>query len=219
MAQEQERLTMRVTVIGSGNVGSAIARAAKNAGMEVTVADIAAGKLEALAEELGIDTSTELAKASSAADIIALAVPFAAVADVASELADIVAGKIVIDATNPIGGEGPVNLERSGAETIQDLLPGARVVKAFNTVFAGNQDTAEVDGVQLDGFVASDDGDAKAEVSRFLEQVGFRVIDSGPLAAARYLEAMAILNISLNAANKWPWRTGWKLVGPMQISA
>ncbi len=210
---------MRVTVIGSGNVGSAIARAATNAGLEVTVADIAAGKLEALPEELGIDTSTDLAKASSAADIIALAVPYAAVAGVASQLADIVAGKIVIDATNPIGGEGPVNLERSGAETIQDLLPGARVVKAFNTVFAGNQDTAEVDGVQLDGFVASDDGDAKAEVSRFLEQVGFRVIDCGPLAAARYLEAMAILNISLNAANKWPWRTGWKLVGPMPTSA
>jgi predicted dinucleotide-binding enzyme len=149
--------------------------------------------------------------------MVALAVPYGAVSDVASQLADSVAGKIVIDATNPLASDssGLATVERSGAELLQEELPAARVVKAFNTVFAANQDKAEVDGVQLDGFVASDDSAAKAAVSRFLEQIGYRVIDAGPLRAARYLEAMAFLNISLNAANGWPWRTGWKLIGPM----
>jgi predicted dinucleotide-binding enzyme len=208
---------VRISVIGSGNVGSAIARAAKRTGHEVTVAAVDAGELEALGKKLGVATTTDVASAGSHAEIVALAVPYGAVSDVASQLADSVAGKIVIDATNPLASDssGLATVERSDAELLQEELPDARVVKAFNTVFAANQDKAEVDGVQLDGFVASDDSAAKAVVSRFLEQIGYRVIDAGPLRAARYLEAMAFLNISLNAANGWPWRTGWKLIGPM----
>jgi predicted dinucleotide-binding enzyme len=209
--------TVRISVIGSGNVGSAIARAAKRTGHDVTVAAVDAGELEALGKKLGVATTTDVASAGGHAEIVALAVPYGAVGDVASQLVDSVAGKIVIDATNPLASDSSslATVERSGAELLQEELPAARVVKAFNTVFAANQDKAEVDGVQLDGFVASDDSAAKAVVSRFLEQIGYRVIDAGPLRAARYLEAMAFLNISLNAANGWPWRTGWKLIGPM----
>lgn len=60
-----------------------------------------------------------------------------------------------------------------------------------------------VDGVQLDGFVAGDDADAKKRVIRLLEEIGYRPIDVGPLSTARYLEGMGFLNISLNAANGW----------------
>jgi 8-hydroxy-5-deazaflavin:NADPH oxidoreductase len=122
----------------------------------------------------------------------------------------------VIDATNPLAADlsglvtdgGP-----AGAERVQSAAPEARVVKAFNTVFAGNQAVADVDGTRLDGFVAGDDDGAKQVVSELLEAVGYRVIDVGGLSAARYLEGMAYLNIALNAFNDLPWESGWKLVG------
>lgn len=88
-------------------------------------------------------------------------------------------------------------------------------MKAFNTVLAVNQADPVVDGVQLDGFVAGDDVDAKKTVIELLEQIGYRPIDVGPLSASRYLEAMAFLNIRLNAVNGWSWRSAWKLVGPL----
>ncbi len=209
---------MKIAIIGSGNVGSAIARAAKQADHDVTVADVASENLASLSEQLGIATTPSNADAAREADTVVLAVPFAATKDVAAEIADVVRGKIVIDVTNPLkddysglATEGDV----SGAELLQAQLPGAKVVKAFNTVFAANQDTGEVEGVQLDGFVAGDDVDAKKQVLYLLEEIGFRPIDAGPLSTARYLEAMAFLNISLNAANGWSWQTGWKLVGPI----
>ena len=207
---------MKVAIIGSGNVGSALARAAKKTGHDVVVADVAAESLKALADAVGVDTTASSREAVQLADAVVLAVPFGAVASVVSDIADEVADKIVIDVTNPLTDDysGLVTEGTSGAELVQQLLPRARVVKAFNTVLAANQDRAEVDGVQLDGFVAGDDADAKKQVSYLLEEIGYRAIDVGPLAAAGYLEAMAFLNISLNASNGWSWRTGWKLVGP-----
>ena len=207
---------MKVAIIGSGNVGSAVARAAKNTGHEVVVAGDSADSLKTLGEALGVETTASSSDAVKSADAVVLAVPFGAVEAVATDIAENVTDKIVIDVTNPLKADssGLATDGTSGAELVQQLLPRARVVKAFNTVFAANQDTAEIDGTQLDGFVAGDDADAKKQVSYLLEEVGYRVIDVGPLAAARYLEGMAFLNISLNAGNDWSWQTGWKLVGP-----
>jgi predicted dinucleotide-binding enzyme len=148
---------------------------------------------------------------------VVLAVPFGAVEEVAGSIAEHVGDKIVVDVTNPLKGDlsGLQTEGVSGAELLQKQLPQAKVVKAFNTVFAGNQADPTVDGVQLDGFVAGDDPDAKKQVLHLLEEVGFRPIDVGPLSAARYLEGMAFLNISLNATNDWSWQSGWKLVGPL----
>jgi hypothetical protein len=103
----------------------------------------------------------------------------------------------------------------SGAELVARAAPQARVVKAFNTVFAGNQATAVIDGTQLDGFVAGDDPDAKQTVMDLLATIGFRPIDAGPLSVSRYLEGMGFINIALNARNDWSWQSGWKLVGPL----
>ena len=209
---------MKVAIIGSGNVGSAIARASKQANHDVTVADVASENLAALSEQLRVQTTASNADVAREADAVVIGVPFGAVKGVAAEIADAVRDKLVIDVTNPLkddysglATEGGA----SGAELLQEQLPGAKVVKAFNTVFAANQDKGEVAGVQLDGFVAGDDADAKKQVLYLLEEIGFRPIDVGPLSAARYLEAMAFLNISLNAANGWSWQTGWKLVGPL----
>lgn len=207
---------MKVAIIGSGNVGSAVARAAKSTGHEVVVADVATESLQVLGETLGVETTPSSRDAVKGADAVVLAVPFGAVESVAAGIATEVADKIVIDVTNPLKDDysGLVTDGASGAELVQQRLPRASVVKAFNTVFAANQDVAEVDGIQLDGFVAGDDADAKKQVSSLLEEIGYRPIDVGPLAAARYLEAMAFLNIALNAGNGWSWQTGWKLVGP-----
>jgi predicted dinucleotide-binding enzyme len=206
---------VRVAVIGAGNVGSALARTAKRTGNEVTVTATGKERLRALGEEIGAETTTSTLDAVTDADVV-LAIPFGAVAEVAGQISEAVAGKVVVDVTNPLKEDysGLATTDRSGAELLQEQLPQAKVVKAFNTVLAANQDKGEIDGIQLDGFVAADADDAKSQVLAFLEQLGYRPIDAGPLAAARYLEAMAFPNISLNAGNGWPSQTGWKLVGP-----
>lgn len=207
---------MNVSIVGAGNVGSALARAVRGAGHEVTVADVSEDDLRPLAEELGVRTTTSNEEAVRGADAVVLALPFGTAQDVARELAEELADTIVIDVANPMNEDatGLAIEGTSSAELTQEAAPGARVVKAFNTVFAANQPDPEVDGVQLDGFVAADDADAKKWVTELLAEIGYRPIDAGPLSAARYLEAMGLLNISLNAMNEWPWRTGWKLVGP-----
>ena len=209
---------MKVAIIGSGNVGSAVAKAAKSTGHDVTVADLEGTEsLETLKTQLGVSTTTSNEEAVSEADLVVLAVPFGVVEKVARGIADHVGDKIVIDITNPLKGDlsGLQTDGTSGAELVQKQLPQAKVIKAFNTVFAGNQAVAAVDGVQLDGFVAGDDADAKKQVMYLLEEIGYRPIDVGPLSTARYLEGMAFLNISLNAKNDWSWQSGWKLVGPL----
>ena len=209
---------MKVAIIGSGNVGSAVARAAKDTGHEVTVADLEGTEsLETLRTELGVTTTTSNREAAADADIVVLAVPFGVVETVAGTIAGQVGDKIVVDITNPLKDDlsGLQTDGTSGAELVQKQMPQAKVIKAFNTVFAGNQSVATVDGVQLDGFVAGDDADAKKHVIRLLEEIGYRPIDVGPLSTARYLEGMAFLNISLNAKNNWSWQSGWKLVGPL----
>lgn len=209
---------MKYAILGSGNVGTAIARAVTAAGHDVVVTDPNDTALATLADQVPVATTTDAADAVADADVAVLAVPFGVVEDLVSGLADQLAGTIVIDATNPLAADlsglvtagGP-----AGAERVQAAAPAARVVKAFNTVFAGNQAVAEVNGIQLDGFVAGDDDDAKQVVVDLLGTVGFRVIDVGGLSAARYLEGMAYLNIALNARNDLPWQSGWKLVGPV----
>ncbi len=207
---------MRIAIIGAGNVGSAIAQATTDAGHNVTVAADTDEKFEDLTKKVDVATTTSNADAVKDADAVVLAVPFAAVEGVVSELADQLAGKIVIDATNPLapGLAGLATNGTSGAELVQKKAPKAKVVKAFNTLFAVNQSSPMVDGTQLDGFVAGDDEEAKRTVLQLLEKIGFNPIDAGPLSVARYLEGMAFINISLNAHNGWSWQSGWKLVGP-----
>ena len=207
---------MKFAIIGSGNVGTAIARGVTGAGHDVVVADPSQDGLTAIAEQAPVQTTTSNREAVTGADVVVLAVPFDAVAALAAELRDDLTDKIVIDVTNPLAPDlsGLATNGTSAAELVQQAAPEARVVKAFNTVLAANQADPSVDGTQLDGFVASDDDEAKETVLGLLEQIGFRPIDVGPLSAARYLEGMAFLNIALNAHNGWSWGTGWKLVGP-----
>jgi NADPH-dependent F420 reductase len=204
---------VKVTIIGAGNVGRALATSAKRAGHEVTIAAEHQERAKALAEQTGAIAATSTREASTEADVIVLAVPVTALPDVAAELADVSAGKPVVDVSNhPV--PDPSGKETSSAESLQAKLPQAHVVKAFNTVFASHQADPVVDGVPLDGYVAGDDAEAKKAVLELVRSIGLRPIDAGPLPMARALEALAWLNISLNMNNGWSWQTGWKLVGP-----
>jgi len=169
-----------------------------------------------VAGEIGARAADSTRAAVGGADLVVLAVPATATAPVVESVAGDLAGKVVVDPTNPMNLSPEELLRAAGPVTdaLRVLAPEARFVKAFNTVFASNLTDPVVDGVPLDGYYAGDDGPAKDTVAALLADLGFRPLDAGPLAAARILELMASLNITLNANHGWPWRSGWKLIGP-----
>ena len=129
-------------------------------------------------------------------EVVVLAVPWDAVEPVLK--ANSVAGKIVVDATNPIGPgfELALGQTTSGGETVADLAKGAAVVKAFNTTGAGNMRNPQINGTSLTMFYAGDDGAANATVRQLVSDIGFEPVDAGPLKHARYLEPLAMLWIT-----------------------
>ena len=201
---------MKVAIIGAGNVGKALATSITNAGHEVTIAAKNSGNARAAADEIGTSSADSSAAAVVGADVVILAVPYAAGAQVADDIRDGVAGKTIIDVTNPLTPDysGLATTDTSAAEELQLRLPDASVVKAFNTIFAGNQANPTR---QIDGYVAADDPKAKQEVMSLVESIGFTALDVGPLSSARYLEGMAYVNIGLNAQNGWSWTSAWHL--------
>ena len=208
---------MNIAIIGAGNVGKALTGSAIRAGHSVTVSSKNGESARQLAEETGARAAASDREAAEAADVVILAVPYGAVDEVLGDVGAALAGKVLIDATNPIKADysGLATEGTSGAEEIQAKAPGARVVKAFNTAFAARQaDPKVAGGLRVDGFVAADDADAKATVLGLVEAIGFNPVDAGGLAMARYLEGMAWLNITLQMNNGWSWQAGWKLVGP-----
>jgi NADPH-dependent F420 reductase len=207
---------MNIAIIGAGNVGKALTGSAIRTGNNVTVSSASGDTARALAEATGARAAASDREAAEGADLVVLAVPYTAVPDVLADIGWALDGKVVVDATNPLKADysGLATDGTSGAETIQAQVPGARVVKAFNTAFASRQTDPTVSGLRADGYVAGDDEDAKATVLGLVEAIGFNPIDTGGLAMARYLEGMAWLNISLQMKNGWSWQAGWKLVGP-----
>ena len=203
---------MRIAILGAGNVGQALATASVRAGHTVTINSTQVEEAQRVANAVGAAAVRSNEDAVAGADIVILAVPFEAIEAITSELGPKLEGKILVDVTNRFS---PEQLDgTSNAELTQEMAPSAKVVKAFNTVFAARQAAPAIEGIQLDGFVAGDDVEAKAHVMQFVDSLGFRPIDAGSLTMARALEAMALLNISLNMTNGWPWQSGWKLLGP-----
>ena len=131
------------------------------------------------------------------ADVVVLAVPHGAVAGIVAELGETLSGVVVVDATNPLNDTYTdlVTVGTSAAENLQQQLPGASVVKAFNTVLAGRLANPTEGETPLDGFLAGDDDGAKATVGRLLDSLGFRPIDAGALRMARSLEQLAFLGL------------------------
>ena len=197
-------------------MGSELARALNVAGHTVTVTARNPAHAEKVAGEFKVAAAASNREAVQDVDMVVLAVPSKAVAAVVEDLDGLLGEVIVVDPTNPTGENREEILRGSAslAEGILLLAPGVRVVKAFNTVFAGRLNDPVVNGVPLDGFYAGDDPAAKRVVADLLAEMGFRPIDTGELLTARVLELMAFLNIDLNLRHGWPWQSGWKLLGP-----
>jgi len=207
---------MKVAIIGSGNVGKALASSATRAGHQVTIASRDPQKAEQAAQATNAQAADTPKEAVQDSELVVLAVPADKVDDLLFELSNDLDGKVIIDVTNRVDMQDPAKTldGTSMAEHIQQKAPKAHVVKAFNYAFASRQADPIVDGAPLDGFVAGDHEASKRKALDFVESVGFRPIDAGPLSMARALEALAVLNTHLQVKHKWPWQSGWKLAGP-----
>jgi predicted dinucleotide-binding enzyme len=190
-------MATKVGIIGSGNVGSAINRGLSKAGFESRVSN-----------------EQNVGEVSSGSEIIVLAVPYGAIDDVVKQIGSNANGKIVIDATNALTAEMQlaVGYTTSGAEELQKKLPKAKVVKAFNTVFAQHMDSGKLNGQTLTAFAASDDEVARNKVLELLRSIGFDAVNAGPLQNARHLEALGFFNIQLGYVLGNGAMTGFKYV-------
>jgi len=191
---------MDITIIGTGNMARGIATRALAGGHAVTLLGTEAAKAEAAAAALSGDARTGTVGDPLAGDVVVLAVWYQALDDVLARYSDQLSGKVVIDITNPVDPQTfePLTLEAgSAAEEVAQKAPGAKVVKAFNTTFAGTLVEGSVAGQPLDVFVAADDQDAKNTVRQLAESGGLRAVDAGPLAHARQLEGLGYLHMAI----------------------
>ena len=187
-----------VSIIGTGNMGQAIA----------SVADKGGHTVQLLGES---DLNTP-----ASGDIVVLAVPYPAVSAVLEQRGSQLEGKVVVDITNPLNFETfdslTVPADSSAAAEIAAKLPSSRVLKAFNTTFAGTLNAGTVGPLTSTVLIAGDDADAKSTLAGVVTSGGLKAIDAGSLKRARELEALGFLQISLAAGEKVSWTGGFGVV-------
>lgn len=196
---------MNISIIGIGNMAQGLASVLSQAGYAVILGARDVAKANETAKSLGAKVSAASIKdAADKAEVVVLAVPFSAAADVISSAGGL-AGKVVIDITNPLTADYmglTIGHDTSAAEEIQKLAPKAKVVKAFNTIFALLlQAGGKVGPTPATVFVAGDDETANKTVEEIAGNAGFAVQQTGGLKVARYLEPLAGLNIVLGYGN------------------
>jgi 8-hydroxy-5-deazaflavin:NADPH oxidoreductase len=184
-----------VSILGTGNMGPAIASVVEKGGNT--------------AQLLGSDDVDQ----PVTGDIVVLAVPYPAVSTVLSQRAEQLAGKVVVDITNPLDFQTFDSLtvapDASATAEIAAALPQARVLKAFNTNFAATLASGTVGDQPTAVLIAGDDDEAKAQLAEVVNAGGLRAIDAGSLRRARELESLGFLQITLAAGNKIPWTGGF----------
>jgi NADPH-dependent F420 reductase len=184
-----------VSILGTGNMGPAIASVVEKGGNAVQL--------------LGSNDTDQPATG----DIVVLAVPYPAVSEVLSQRGDELAGKVVVDITNPLNFETfdslTVPADSSVTAEIAAALPSSRVVKAFNTNFAATLASGTVGGQPTTVLIAGEDAAAKSQLADVVTAGGLRAIDAGSLSRARELEAFGFLQITLAAAEKISWTGGF----------
>ena len=188
-----------VSIIGTGNMGQAIAGVVSRGGNSV--------------ELLGQNDADQ----PVTGEVVVLAVPYGSVADIVATRSDQLAGKVVVDITNPVDFETfdslVVPADGSAAAEIAAALPQSRVVKAFNTTFAATLASGTVGGQQpTTVLIAGDDADAKALLAGIVTASGLRANDAGSLRRARELEALGFLQLTLAAAEEIAWTAGFAIV-------
>ncbi|QGF24735.1 NADPH-dependent F420 reductase [Raineyella fluvialis] len=203
-----------VTVIGTGNVGSAVAGMLAKAGAGLQILDRDKEKAAALAGQVN-GTAGTVGEALTG-DVVVLAVPYPALAEIAGIYSGDLDGKTVVDVTNPVDFETfddlVVPADSSAAAQLASLLPKANVLKAFNTTFAGVVGAGSLGGNDAVVLVAGDDNGAKETLIRLVEAGGLKGVDAGSLKRARELEALAFLQMTLAAKETISWNGGFALV-------
>jgi len=208
---------MKIGIIGSGNVGSALGKIWGKNGHEIRFSSRNPEKLKDLAESIGKNASYGLpVEAAKFGEVIVLAVPWGQ-AENAIKSAESLEGKILIDCTNPLKPDYSglaVGGTTSAAEEVARLAPGAKVIKAFHTTFAAlmQSESRMFGSINPTGFYCGDDAAAKAVVANLIQETGLEPLDVGPLANARYLEPLAMLMINLGFAQKMGTNIAIKLL-------
>jgi hypothetical protein len=187
-----------ITIIGTGNMAQAIDSIVTRGG----------GTTQLLGSE---DVATPVTS-----DIVVLAVPYPAIAEVLEQRPGQLDGRIVVDITNPLNFETfdslVVPADSSAAQQIAASLPGSRVLKAFNTTFAGTLAAGRVGPLTTTVLIAGDDSTAKERLAAVVRAGGLEAIDAGPLRRARELEAIGFLQLTLAASEKVSWTGGFGVV-------
>ncbi|BEP12857.1 NAD(P)-binding domain-containing protein [Acidothermaceae bacterium B102] len=186
-----------ISIIGSGNMANAIGTRAAKHGHSVELMSRNAATAQALADKIGHGATVGTFGAVPAGDIVIVAVLYAGAVDVVTHYGDALAGKILVDITNPFNADASAVVTTAGnsvSEQIAAVAPeGAHVVKAFNSIFGG----VIAEDKQLDAFFAGDNSAAKATFAAFLETLDIRPLDAGGLAMAHALEWAGILLVGL----------------------
>jgi NADPH-dependent F420 reductase len=184
-----------VSIIGTGNMGQAISSVVTKGGNTVDLV----GHGDADKTVTG--------------DVVVLAVPYPAVAEIIAQRGDQLAGKVVVDITNPVNFETfdslVVPAESSATAEIASALPESRVVKAFNTNFAATLASGTVADQPTTVLIAGDDADAKEQLAEVVKAGGLQTADAGDLRRARELEALGFLQIKLAATEQIGWTGGF----------
>jgi 8-hydroxy-5-deazaflavin:NADPH oxidoreductase len=214
---------MNVTIIGAGNMGRGIGTRAVAGGHSVTfvdanpeVAEKAAADVKASAKKGAKVSATSLGDAVFG-DVVVLAVWYGTNIEIAKQLGIKLAGKVVVDIANPLNstydGLATTPDSSSAEDLAQAVAAGAKVVKAFNTTFAGTLLAGQVADQPLDVFIAGDDADAKSKVAELVTDGSMRAIDTGPLSRARQIEGMQLLQIVIQGTLGTNWGSAVKILG------
>jgi len=214
---------MNVTIIGAGNMGRGIGTRAVAGGHSVTFVDSDPETAQKVAADVkaaaknGAQVSTASLGDVNLGDVVVLAVWYGTNIEIAKQLGDKLAGKVVVDIANPLNstydGLATAPDSSSAEDLTKAIASGAKVVKAFNTTYAGTLLAGQVDGKPLDVFIAGDDADAKAKVAKLVTDGDLRVIDTGPLSRARQIEGMQFLHIVVQEELGTNWGSAIKVLG------
>jgi NADPH-dependent F420 reductase len=187
-----------VSILGTGNMGQAIAAVAGKGGHTVQL--LGSG-----------DADTPVT-----GDVVVLAVPYPALQEVVTQRGEQLAGKVVVDITNPLNFETfdslVVAADGSSAAEVAAALPQSRVLKAFNTTFAATLAAGIVGPLTTTVLIAGDDSDAKSTLAGIVTSGGLKAIDAGSLSRARELEALGFLQLTLAINEKVSWTGGFGVV-------
>jgi len=208
---------VKIAVIGTGSVGGALGRRWSEVGHEVEFGsrDPQSEKVQQLlGESNGNLRATDIRSAMESAEVIVLAVPWPEVGKTLGAVEDL-NDKVIIDCTNPINAQFDgldLGFSESAGEKIAELAPGARVVKAFNTISSATMADPHYADHAATVFYCGDDDAAKEIVHQLCEELGLDAVDAGPLKTSRYLEPLAWLYIQLAIKHGWGSNCAFKIL-------